>query len=194
MIVRPVPVLAAAAAEVLGLLAQAGERACLIGGLVVSRWGQPRATADVDFSVLAPYGDEAPVLDILLAHFSPRRPDAREFALLNRVLLLETADAVPVDVALAAFPFELEALDQASMWDVVPDVRVLTCAAEHLVVYKLVAARPQDLIDVEGVVRRQRERLDVKQIRFWGGQFAELKEDPDLLRPFEEALKVVGLS
>jgi hypothetical protein len=51
-----------------------------------------------------------------------------------------------------------------------------------------VAARPHDLIDVEGVVRRQRKRLDVELIRRWGREFAELKEDPDLLRPFEVAL------
>jgi hypothetical protein len=29
----------------------------------------------------------------------------------------------------------------------------------------------------------------VAWIRHWGAQFAELKEDPDLLRPFDEALK-----
>jgi hypothetical protein len=52
---------------------------------------------------------------------------------------------------------------------------------------KLVAARPQDLIDVEGIVRRQRDRLNAELIRFWGRQFAELKEDPDMLRPFESA-------
>ena len=63
-----------------------------------------------------------------------------------------------------------------------------TCSAEDLIVYKLVAGRPQDLIDVEGIVRRQRDRLDVARIREWGRQFAELKEDPNLLQPFEAAL------
>ena len=66
-----------------------------------------------------------------------------------------------------------------------------TCSAEDLVVYKLVAARPQDVLDVQGIVRRQSDRLDVDRIRRWGGVFAELKEDPDLLRPFEDALRQV---
>ena len=69
------------------------------------------------------------------------------------------------------------------------DVWIETCSAEDLVIYKLVAARPQDLVDVAGIVRRQRSALDVAQIRRWGQQFAELKEDPDFLRPFEEALR-----
>lgn len=178
-----------AARETLTVLARAGHHACLIGGLVVPRWGEPRATTDVDVSVLAPYGDESAVLDLLLRHFSPRSAGAREFALANRVVLLETGGRVQLDVALAAFPFELEAIDTASDWTAAPGVVLRTCSAEHLVVYKLVAARARDLADVEGVVRRQRRRLDVETIRRWGREFAELKEDPDLLRPFEEALR-----
>ena len=161
--------------------------ACLIGGMVVSRWGQPRATTDSDLSALAPYGEEDRILDVLLARFAPRRPDARDFALRHRVLLV-SADGVGVDVALAAVPFETEAIHTATPWNL-GAVSLRTCSAEHLVVYKLVAARPQDLIDVDGVVRRQGTRLDVDLIRRWGREFADLKEDPDLLRPFEDALR-----
>ena len=42
---------------------------------------------------------------------------------------------------------------------------------------------------MEGIVRRQGRRLDVDRVRRWGREFAELKEDPDLLRPFEDALR-----
>ena len=94
-----------------------------------------------------------------------------------------------VDVALAAFPFEVEALETASSWEIIPGVALRTCSAQHLVIYKLVAGRPQDLVDVAGIVRRQGRRLDVHRIRRWGREFAELKEDPDLLRPFEDALR-----
>lgn len=158
---------------------------------MVSRWGEPRATTDVDLSVLAPYGDEERALQCLLTTFEERRPNIREFALLRRVVLIKTGDGVSVDVALAAFPFELEAIQSASPWEIVPGVTIRTCSAEHLLVYKLVAGRPRDLLDVEGIVRRQRGRLDVEQIRQWGRQFAELKEDPDLLRPFENTLRQV---
>lgn len=183
----PPPQLVSAARAVLAALQDAQIPACLIGGMAVSRWGQPRATTDSDLSALAPYGDESRVLDVLLARFTPRRPDARTFALHHRVLLL-SADGVGVDVALAAFPFETEAIDAATPWRL-GAISLRTCSAEHLVVYKLVASRPQDLIDVTGIVRRQGTRLDVDLIRRWGREFAELKEDPDLLRPFEEVLR-----
>lgn len=178
-----------AAVEVLAAADRAGHRACLIGGMVVPRWGEPRATADVDLSILAPYGDEDRVLDALLARLTPRTPDAREFALTARVLLLKASNGVKLDVALAAFPFEIEALDAASDWEPAPGIIVRTCSAEDLIVYKLVAARTRDLGDIEGIVRRQAGRLDVERIRRWGREFADLKEDPDLLRPFDDALR-----
>jgi hypothetical protein len=184
---RSIPELAVAAQQVLGVLDAAGIRACVIGALAVHRWGEPRATSDADFSALAPYGLEATAIRPLLDRFEPRRPDAASFALTSRVLLLKTTDGVEVDVALAAFPFEVEALEMASSWRILPDISLRTCPAEHLIVYKLVAARPHDIGDMISIVRRQGRRLDVDRIRRWGAEFADLKEDPDLLRPFEDA-------
>jgi hypothetical protein len=188
---QPPPHLVSAAQMVLGTVDAVRIPACLIGGMVIARWGQPRATTDADFSVLAPYGEEEHVLDILLARFRPRRPDAKAFAVDHRVLLLETAEGVKIDVALAAFSFEIEAIERATPWRLGESVALRTCSAEHLVVYKLVAGRPQDLVDVGGIVQRQRDRLDVDRIRHWGRIFAELKEDPDLLRPFEDVWRTI---
>jgi hypothetical protein len=125
------------------------------------------------------------------ARFEARRPNAEAFARDNRVLLLKTHEGVEIDVALAAFPFEIEAIEMASSWEIVPGLPLRTCPAEHLIVYKLVAARAHDLGDMESIVRRQGGRLDVERVRRWGREFAEVKEDPDLLRPFESVLRAV---
>ena len=188
---KPIPELAAAALAVMSALDDAAIPACVIGALAVHRWGQPRATSDADFSALASYGREGPVFQALLGPFEPRRPDAEAFARANRVLLLRTSGGVEIDVALAAFPFEIEAIEMASSWEIVEGLPLRTCSAEHLIVYKLVAARTHDLGDMESIVRRQGERLDVERVRRWGREFADLKEDPDLLRPFERILSAV---
>jgi len=60
-----------AAQEVLQWLDARGVEGCLIGGLAVSRWGQPRLTHDIDFTVLAEIGSEEKVVDILLQKFIP---------------------------------------------------------------------------------------------------------------------------
>lgn len=182
------PPLVDAAIEVQSALSSARFRACVIGGLAVQRWGEPRATQDVDMSMLAPIGEEASRIDVLLKAFRPRRPDARAFALDRRVLLIYATNDVAVDIGLAATAFEVEVLDRSSAWAISADQSVVTCAAEDLVLYKLVAGRARDISDIEGIVRRQGRRLDVERIRRYGLLFAELKEEPDLLAPFETAL------
>ena len=48
-----------AAFEVQSFLVQAGERFCFIGALALQRWGEPRATRDVDLTLLCPFGGGA---------------------------------------------------------------------------------------------------------------------------------------
>ncbi|MDB6003756.1 MAG: hypothetical protein JWR15_743, partial [Prosthecobacter sp.] len=59
---------------------------CIIGGVAVQHWGEPRFTKDVDLTVLTGFGGEEVIVDGLLKHFEPRIPDAREFSLQRRVL------------------------------------------------------------------------------------------------------------
>jgi len=190
--VTPVPPLISAAADVFGVLSTSGHRGCLIDGLAVQRWGEPRATQDVDLTVLVPFGSEAAVVDDILTHIAPRTSGARTFALERRVLLLLASNGVAIDISLAGLPFEHGVLDRSSRWKQVGATWLPTCSAEDLIVYKLVAARPQDLVDVAGIVRRQATALDSEYVRRWGREFAELKEDPDLLAPFETALARAG--
>ena len=182
------PPLIEAARELLDYLDVLHRPGCLIGGMVVARWGEPRATQDVDATVLVDFGQEADVLTALLRHFRSRDPDPLPRAELGRLALLTATNGVQIDISFAAFPFELEVLDRASTWYLPPDVSLKTCSAEDLIVYKLVAGRPGDLVDVNGIVTRQGRRLDVDRVRRWGRIFAEVKEDPGLLHPFEEAI------
>jgi hypothetical protein len=177
-----------AARELLDALHKSGRPACLIGGMVVSRWGDPRATQDVDATVWSDFGEERTIVEALTSTFRSRDADPFRRAELGRLVLLSASNGVKIDLSLAAFPFEQEVLRRATPWRVLSDCELMTCSAEDLVIYKLVAARPQDLADVDSVVRRQARRLDADRIRQWGAIFAELKEDIDLLQPFEDAL------
>ena len=83
-----------------------GWEACIIGGLAVQAWGEPRFTMDVDITVLAGLGREEEFVDGWLAEFPSRIPDAKSFALENRVLLLRGSEGIGIDVALGCLPFE----------------------------------------------------------------------------------------
>jgi hypothetical protein len=43
---------------------------CLIGGLAVQRWGEPRTTLDVDIAVLTGWGGEDRYVTALLERFA----------------------------------------------------------------------------------------------------------------------------
>ena len=149
----------ATAAEIQNHLKHAGERFCFIGGVALQRWGEPRFTRDVDLTLLCPYGEETAAVERLLAGFSPRIPDAREFALQHRVLLLRGTSGVPIDIAFGGIPFEERAVERASEFDF-GEIRLLTCSAEDLVVFKAFAGRERDWADIESIAMRQSQRMN----------------------------------
>ncbi len=167
----------AAATDLQRLATQHGWRTTVIGGLAVQRWGEPRQTRDVDVALLTGFGGEERFVDGLLESFSPRRPDARQFALERRVLLLQHPNGTPIDVSLAALPFEERVVNRSTAYTFAPGATVVTCSAEDLVVLKAFADRPQDWLDVEGVIVRQGATLDRTLVQDELLELLLLKED-----------------
>ena len=170
-----------AAREVQDFLRSSGSEFCFIGGVALQRWGQPRFTRDVDLTLLCPLGSEAEVIDRVLGGFSARRPDARAFALKNRVILAQTAAGIPVDVALGALDFEHRCVERASEFDFGPGLNLHTCSAEDLVILKTFAGRGQDWVDVEYVIVRQRRTLDWRMVESELAPLLELSGTPENL-------------
>ena len=145
-------------------LLHAGFRFCLIGGLALLRWGEPRYTQDVDLTLLCPFGEELAVGRILAELFRPRFDGAIEFTVESRLFLAQTSDGTPLDIALGAIDFELNCVDRASTFDFGGGINLLTCCAEDLIVMKVFANRDRDWPDVESVIMRCGENLDWKLI------------------------------
>jgi hypothetical protein len=160
-------------------------RFCIIGGLAVIRWGEPRATRDVDFSLLTGLGKEEKIIDGLLGQFAGRIPDARQFALQNRVVLCQASNGIALDVSLAWFPFEEQVIARASKYTFAPRVGLVTASAEDLIVLKAVADRDQDWVDIRGVIERQQDRLELDYILRELTMLCELKEDSSPLERLE---------
>lgn len=177
--------LLAAAAEIQDFLQRGHERFCFIGGIALQRWGEPRFTRDVDITLLCPYGEEASRADRLLSHFAARIPDARDFALQHRVILLNSAANVPIDVALGAIPFEERCIARATLFDF-GGARLLSCSAEDLIVMKAFAGRDRDWADIETVVMRQSTALHWPQILAEITPLAGLREGGNALSRLEK--------
>lgn len=185
------PGVLAAAGEVQSLCQRKAWRFCLIGGIAVQRWGEPRLTQDVDLTLLTGFGGEEQFVDVLLGALEPRRPDARQFALHSRVLLLRTASGVGVDVALGGFPFEERSVERASTWSWAEGQSLVTCCAEDLVVHKAFAGRDRDWGDLESILIRQHGKLNLAQIRSELKPLLELKGQPETLEKLERMMVTV---
>ena len=149
-----------AAKEVADFMKARRWKFCVIGGLAVQRWGEPRLTRDADLTLLTGFGEEERFADALLERFQGRRPDARAFALTNRVLLLRASNGKDVDVSFGALNFEVSMLKRATPFEFDVGLVLPTCSAADLFVMKAFAARPQDWLDAEGIAVRQGRSLN----------------------------------
>ncbi len=177
-----------AAAEVAGFLESRGIPYAIIGGLALQRWGESRLTRDVDVVVLVDAEALHAFVDDALERFAPRIPDARAFGLRHRVLLVQTAEGVPVDISLGIPGYEEEALGRAQLLELPSGALVRVLGPEDLVIHKCVAGRARDAEDVEGILIRQRLRLDLDLVRRWLEAFRPLVDTHDPVALFEDAL------
>lgn len=161
---------------------------CIIGGMAVQRWGEPRFTHDADLTLLTGFGEEERFAEPLLKQFEARRPDALAFALRNRVLLLRASNGKDVDVALGALDFEIDMMARATPFEFGPGIVLPTCSAEDLFVMKAFAARPQDWLDARGIAEKGRGTLDQRYILRHLTTLCALKETPELV---EEARRLL---
>lgn len=166
---------------------------CFIGGLAVQRWGEPRFTKDADITLLTGFGGEKVFIDTLLKKYKGRIENASRFALANRVLLLESPEGVPLDIALGALPFEEHAIERASRFKFSSGCILNTCSAEDLIVHKSFAGRPQDWLDIESILMRQAKSLNLALIAEELKPLVELKEDAGVMDVLKQtARRVLG--
>jgi predicted nucleotidyltransferase len=156
----------------------------LIGGLVVSIWGETRVTHDADFKVSI----DMPLAEfrsLVLQHFPERPMNIPAHRKSDHIVHISASPEVAVDLLVSIFDYEKEAINRAVLTDVL-GMSVRVCGAEDLVIHKVISSRAKDWIDVSGILLRQRGKLDIKYIRNWLTQFAEGLESPEMLQQFEK--------
>lgn len=158
-----------------------GWRFCLIGGLALQRWGEPRETIDVDVTLLTGFGGEESFVREILSWYEPRVADPAGFARENRVLLVQAPSGVGIDIALGGMPFEESAVARATPYEFAQGILLQTASAEDLIVMKAFASRAKDWVDLEGILIRQARCLDWAYVESQLQPLVELKEEPEIL-------------
>ena len=103
------------------------------------------------------------------------------------MILIKASNGVDVDISLALPGYEDELFRRAVAVEIEPAQAIRLCSAEDLIIHKAVAGRPQDIADIEGVVLRQGNRLDLAYLRQWLGEFSAALAAPEIAQRFENA-------
>jgi hypothetical protein len=130
----------------------------LIGGCARNIYAPPRATRDVDVAVRASTDNYAYIARELQAQGFGRVTETRTDpqAPVPDVALFSDATGGRIDLLIAHTDFEERAITRAAAMHfpaagiTFPVVRV-----EDLIIYKALAARPRDLVDIEDIIRFQ---------------------------------------
>jgi len=156
----------------------------LIGGLTISIWGEMRVTHDADFIVAI----DMPLADfrkLVLEHFPARSTNIPPHKLSPYVIHFWASPNVAADILVSIFDYEKKAIERAVNAQVL-GVPVRVCTAEDFIIHKVIANRGKDWDDIEGILVRQRGKLDLAYIRNWLSQFAEALENPEILSRFDD--------
>ena len=162
---------------------------CFIGGVAVQRWGEPRITQDIDLTIFTNFVKEEDFIAKLLAQYKTRIDNPVEFALMNRVVLLESKNKLGIDISLAGWPYEKELIERATYYSFFKNTSLLTCSAEDLIIMKAFANRPKDWGDVESIIIKQAGKLDIDHIFKYLTGLANVKEEPEILDTLNNMLK-----
>lgn len=165
------------------------DKGVIIGGIAASLLGKPRLTADVDAIIILPLEQLPHLIEIAKkAGLFPRISDAEDFAHRHHVLLLRHEESgINVDISLGMLPFEIEAVERGISYKVGQFAIRLT-TPEDLIIFKAVAHRPKDLIDIQEIIKSH-PKLDKKRIENWVKEFARVLEMPEFWDDISKLLK-----
>lgn len=157
----------------------------VIGGLANAKWGNPRATLDVDITIWLPESEIQNLLSLLEAEYIFLVKDPLKFIAKTRVLPLKNNIDQRIDLIFASLPFEKDALDRAIKVRVGRSA-ISFCTPEDLIIMKIISDRTKDLEDVRGIIRFQREQLDYGYLEPRIAELADLLEKPEIKKQWDE--------
>ena len=154
----------------------------IVGAVAVGAWGRPRATADIDITVLA---DETGLEAIVRAATGLGLEVDRHWMEWNPVLrgsqVRLAAAGVSVDVMRPRDRHEEMAL-QRHRTLTIDKHRLRFVSPDDLILMKLKAGRPRDFEDTVGILAAQREGLDEAYLADWARRLGIADELAYVLR------------
>lgn len=163
------------AREVIALLARQGIPYVVMGGFAVRLYALPRPTFDIDFTIALQRNDlpafyraaEQLGLTMPAAQAAGWVDEVRGMSLVKLQWFVDQR-AIDIDLFLAETPFQKELMHRR-VWRGAEGMEGWFVTAEDLILLKLLAGRPKDLVDVGDILFVQGQ-LDEGYLRHWARQ------------------------
>jgi len=131
----------------------------IIGGVANLVWGEPRATLDVDASIMVEETAWPALIKDLRQAFRIIPSNPLTFLKELHVLPIEMPDGTRIDLVWATLPYEHKAIARATLEEVAGH-HARVCRPDDLIIHKILSERLKDREDVRAIVRHQLTRLD----------------------------------
>lgn len=164
----------------------------ILGGVAVSIYGEPRLTADIDVNIILDKSRLGDFLSIAGKYgFYLLSPDGEEIAKESGVIplcLKKKKIGGKFDLIIAENALEYAAI-QRGKTKRIGSVKARFVSPEDLIIHKISSSRPRDIEDLQGLLIRQKNRLDVKYIRAWLEKIDKVNKGVHLCSLFNRLLK-----
>lgn len=144
----------------------------IVGGIPASIWGKPRTSVDVDVVIVIPRDKLEQLLNELLNSGFRVKPTALQKLSQFKVVKFPYSALFSVDIRVARYAIDGEAIKRARKIQLF-GVDMKIASKEDTIVYKLVRFSNQDKADIESVLLRYRDRLDIEYISKSAQQLAK---------------------
>lgn len=160
----------------------------VIGGIANIFWGIPRATVDIDITVMVPDENIENFVSQIRKKFRLLVSNPAAFIKKTRVLPIQTKMKHPIDLIFGQLPFEEEAI-RRSLPEKIGNKSVRICSPEDLIIHKIISQRGQDLEDVKGIIQNQKRKLNRKYLDPIIKNLSKEMDRSDILDFYKNCLK-----
>jgi hypothetical protein len=160
----------------------------IIGGIAAGTLGEPRVTGDVDVDIILDQNNFADFINKAKKDgFTVSSKKCLKTAEKTGTFQINYGD-FHIDFIIASTDLERQAFKRRKIIRLY-GLKAFFPTPEDLIIFKLIPGRPQDLLDVERIVRRHKEKLNMTYLKTWARTLSDEAEDMRIWNELKRLLK-----
>ncbi len=160
----------------------------IIGGIAAATIGEPRFTADVDVDIVLNHEETVKFLDQLeSAGFEISKNSCIERIRQTGTFQINDGN-FHIDFIICSSELEKSAFNRKQTIKLY-NIDAFFPTAEDMILLKAVPARSQDILDIEQIIIRNKEKLDIEYIESWAQRLSDEAQDMRIYNTIKKLLQ-----